>query len=151
MQRTAERFHDFSYGHRVYGHESKCSNAHGHNGRVTFVVEGKLDDIGRVLDFGEIGKRLCNWVEEHWDHKFLIFEDDPWCKPLAKLDPTVVWLEVNPTAENLAEYLLKVIGPQQLKGTGAKVIEVRFEETRKCAAVASLKHHKHHNYDSCNI
>jgi len=143
MQRTAERYHDFSYGHRVYGHENKCARIHGHNGRVTFIISGELDDIGRILDFGEIGKRLCNWIEEHWDHKFLIFENDPWRKELTELDKSVVWIEVNPTAENLAQYLVERVGPKQLEGTGAKLIEVKFEETRKCCAVFSLINHKH--------
>lgn len=137
--RTAERYHDFSYGHRVFGHENKCASLHGHNGRVTFTVAGELDDVGRVLDFGEIGKRLCNWVEETWDHKFIIYDQDPWKDALAQLDSKVWWSPFNPTAENFAEYLVKIVGPQQLQGTGTKLISVKFEETRKCSATYSVK------------
>lgn len=139
MQRIAERYHDFSYGHRVYGHENKCAHIHGHNGRVTFTVAtDDLDDVGRVLDFGEIGRRLCNWIEETWDHKFLVWDQDPISVQLAKIDSTVVWVPFNPTAENLAEYLVTKVGPTQLQGTGAILIGVKFEETRKCLAGYSL-------------
>jgi 6-pyruvoyltetrahydropterin/6-carboxytetrahydropterin synthase len=57
---------------------------------------------------------------------------------LEKLDPTgVVVVSFNPTAENMAHYLLKTIGPLQLADTGITLVEVRVEETRKCTATAS--------------
>lgn len=135
---TAERYHDLSCGHRVYRHESKCAHLHGHNYRIHFTcapVEG-LDPVGRVLDFSDINTRLCQWTELNWDHKMLIWQEDPWAFELQHLDPTVVILPFNPTAENMANYLLNIIGPVQLKGTGVVLIKVRIEETRKCSASA---------------
>jgi hypothetical protein len=38
----------------------------------------------------------------------------------------------------MAEYLLKVVGPEQLKGTGVILQRVIVEETPKCLAEASL-------------
>lgn len=139
MQRIAERYHDFSYGHRVFGHENKCAHLHGHNGRVTFTVTADdLDDVGRILDFGEIGRLLCNWIEENWDHRFLVWEEDPLSIKLAEIDSTVVWVPFNPTAENLAEYLVNIIGPKQLARTGAVLLAVKFDETRKCSATYNI-------------
>lgn len=137
---TATRLHDFSYGHRVCGHENKCAHLHGHNGRITFVCTAeKLDTVGRVLDFSEIKSSLCEWLEQVWDHKFLIFENDPLKTVLVQSDPAgVVSVPFNPTAENMAIYLLNVIGPQQLEGTGVRLIKVVVEETRKCSASAEL-------------
>lgn len=138
-QVTAARYHDFSYGHVVLNHESKCANLHGHNGRVHFtVVAPQMDAVGRVMDFSVIKALLCEWVEENWDHKFLISQDHPLAVPLSHMDPTVVVCPFNPTAENMAAFLLHVIGPQQLKGTGVALMDVSFEETRKCAAKVSL-------------
>jgi 6-pyruvoyltetrahydropterin/6-carboxytetrahydropterin synthase len=136
MSWTADRYHDFSYGHRVYQHESKCAHLHGHNGRVHFTIgpEVGLDSVGRVMDFSVIKSLLCMWLEDNWDHKFLIWEKDPWAEQLAAVDPTVVIVTFNPTAENLAQHLVEVVAPQQLKETGCVLIECRFEETRKCAA-----------------
>ena len=72
---TATRYHDISCGHRVSGHESKCQFLHGHNYRFHFTVEGsKLDALGRVMDFGVIKSILCEWLEENWDHKFLLLK-----------------------------------------------------------------------------
>ena len=132
---TACKFHDFSAGHRVYGHENKCSHLHGHNYRIHFTVGGDkgLDGVGRVLDFGEIGNRLCQWLEENWDHKFLVFRNDPWATGLKTLDPEgTVITEWNPTAENMGKYLMDVVGPKQLEGTYCRLVKVVIEETRKC-------------------
>lgn len=139
---TAERYHDFSYGHRVAGHESKCANLHGHNGRVHFTCAAlsSLDKVGRVMDFSVIKDLLCMWVEENWDHKFLAWEHDELMASIAfgDLYTGIVWVPFNPTAENMANYLLKVIGPEKLQGTGVYLQKVVVEETRKCLASASI-------------
>lgn len=136
---AASRYHDFCAGHRVYGHENKCAHLHGHNYRVHFHCRAaKLDSIGRVLDFSIIKVRLCMWVEKFWDHRFLMFCDDPLLGPMRTLDQTVVSVPFNPTAENMAHYLLQEIGPRQLSGTSVELFRVVIEETRKCSAEASL-------------
>lgn len=139
MRTTADRYHDISCGHRVVGHEGKCRLFHGHNYRVHFVIDAPmLDSVGRKLDFSVIKDRLCMWLEDNWDHRFLMWEKDPALGAMWAIDNSIVELPFNPTAENMAEYLLLVIGPQQLLGTAAQLISVRVEETRKCAAEASL-------------
>ena len=141
---TAERYHDFSYGHRVVGHEGHCKDLHGHNGRVTFTIAAeKLDEVGRVVDFGVIKSKLCDLVEKEWDHRMLIWENDPLIQNLSSEDigslyPGIRIVTFNPTAENLAEYLCTVVGPFALIETGAKLIRVKFEETRKCSATYDI-------------
>jgi len=132
---TAHRYHDFSTGHRVYGHENKCAHAHGHNYRVHFHCAGSLDSVGRVIDFSVIKDKLCNWLEDNWDHKFILWEKDPWTATFQEIDPEgLVVVDFNPTAENMAEYLVNVIAPTQLRDTGVKLIKCDIEETRKCSA-----------------
>ena len=144
----ADRYHDISCGHRVVGHESKCRFIHGHNYRVHFRCEGPRDAIGRVLDFSVMKAKLCMWLEDNWDHRFLAFVEDSLLGNImarrlpeddaAILMESVVWVPFNPTAENMADYLLTVIGPRLLEGTGVKLVSVRIEETRKCSAEVSL-------------
>ena len=133
-----ERYHDISCGHRVHGHESKCANLHGHNYRIFFTIQPdnkQLDMLGRVLDFGVIKSRLCEWLEKWWDHKMLIWVDDPMLDDLLDIDPEgVVPVEFNPTAENMAQHLVEVVGPRELEGTGCILVACRVEETRKCSA-----------------
>lgn len=153
---TAERYHDISTGHRVVGHENKCRHLHGHNYRIHFVCEAaELDTVGRVIDFGVIKEKLCMWVESHWDHKFLAWEKDTFMQNVfwasnggcaaSDIDAvqkerrdiaegSIVFVPFNPTAENMAQHLVEVIGPQQLAGTGVTLVSVRIEETAKCSA-----------------
>jgi 6-pyruvoyltetrahydropterin/6-carboxytetrahydropterin synthase len=130
----ALRYHDISCGHRVVGHENKCRHLHGHNYRVHFHCVAELDTVGRVIDFGVIKSHLCMWIEDHWDHHLLIWEEDPMLPALKEIDPSVVAVPFNPTAENMAQYLVQVIGPAQLEGLGVKLQKVTIEETAKCSA-----------------
>ncbi len=136
---TATRYHDISCGHRVAGHENKCRHFHGHNYRVHFTCEAeKLDRLGRVIDFGEIKQRLCMWLEDKWDHRMLLWEKDPLAGSMQVLDPEgVVLVPFNPTAENMALYLLNEIGPAYLP-EGLRLIRVIIDETRKCSAGAEI-------------
>lgn len=136
---TASRYHDISAGHRVFGHESKCSHLHGHNYRIHFTCKGDLDTVGRVIDFGVIKEKLCMWVEEHWDHKFLLWSEDEIAKQMKLFDwDGVVLVPFNPTAENMAKHLVEVVGPQNLAQTGVTLVSVRIEETAKCSAEFAL-------------
>lgn len=134
-----ERFHDISCGHRVFGHESKCQFLHGHNYRVHFVCSSdQLDSIGRVIDFSVIKEKLCMWLENNYDHKFLLWEKDPLVEVMKEHSPdSIVVVSYNPTAENIAEHLVKVIAPNLLQETGVVLIECKVEETRKCSATYS--------------
>lgn len=134
---VASREHEFSYGHRVVGHEGKCKEFHGHNGKVIFHISATaLDFVGRVVDFSVIKERLCQWLETFWDHKFLIYDKDPlfgrgedfWTIP------GLVRVPFNPTAENMAKYLVDVVGPKVLNDLAVKLISVQFYETSKCSA-----------------
>lgn len=137
---TIERYHDISAGHRVVGHENKCRHLHGHNYRITFTCTAQeLDALGRVVDFSVVKERLCLFLEREWDHKLLLWEEDPLREQLMAVAPEdIVLLPFNPTAEHMAKYLVEEIGPRMLEGTPVVLHSCRVEETRKCSAVYSL-------------
>ena len=138
---TAARYHDFSAGHKVTGHESKCAHLHGHNYRVHFTIQSEagVDKIGRVLDFSAIKMRLCEWLETNWDHRFLIYMDDPTSSVLLEHFPDdIVLTPFNPTAENMARHVVETVAPVQLRDTGCRLTCCVVEETRKCQATFSL-------------
>lgn len=148
---SVTRYHDISCGHRVVGHESKCRHMHGHNYRIHFTcASSRLDNIGRVIDFSVVKERLCMWVEENWDHKFLAWEQDPLMQdvfsqlgsdregfPSGILGESIVFVPFNPTAENMAQYLVEIVGPTVLP-KNIVLIKVCIEETSKCSAEYSL-------------
>lgn len=58
---------------------------------------------------------------------------------LEAIDPLgVVIVPFNPTAEQMAEFLVSTVGPQVLVDTGVKLVKVRIEETRKCSATYEI-------------
>ena len=135
----------FCAGHRLYRHESKCAFFHGHNYRVDIEVVGDsggtvVDDVGRVVDFSLIKKRMLGWLDANWDHAFLVFEeDDNALAAVRVVQPTKYFvMPWNPTAENMARYLLEVVAPNVLGDLGVIARRVAVWETDESCAVATL-------------
>lgn len=133
MKTTAIRYHDFTMGHTVTNHESGCRHLHGHNYRIHFEIKADLDELGRVLDFSVMKKLLCDWIENTWDHKFMIWKDDPRLDALLRIDEeSLIIVPFNPTAENIAAYFLNEVAPKLLP-ENVELVSVKLEETRKCS------------------
>ena len=128
----------FDAGHRVYKHESKCSNLHGHRYTAEITCEAELDSLGRVLDFSVIKNLVGNWIDSELDHNFIVYRKDHDLKLLlqkVEQPKRIKVVEFNPTAENLAQYILENAN-HILKGTGVECIKLRLWETPNCYADA---------------
>lgn len=135
----AIRKHEIHAGHRVYGHSGKCQSLHGHSYIIHFYCQAtQLDQLGMVIDFSIIKSTLCQWLEDNYDHRMLIWDQDPLGIKLKELDPKVCIVPYNPTAENIAHHLLTTIAPQLLKPHNIQVVKVIVEETSKCSASCEL-------------
>lgn len=132
---TATRHVRFCAGHRVANHESKCARLHGHDYRLELTAGAEdLDDIGRVIDFSVLKERIGTWVDDFWDHRFLMWEGDPYLPNMPIDHHDVAVVPFNPTAENIAAYIGEVLGPEVLADTGVRLIHVRCWETPNCHA-----------------
>ncbi len=139
---TAVRRVQFCAGHRVLGHEGPCGQFHGHNYVVFFHAAAEaLDDLGMVVDFNVLKVRLGGWIQQHWDHGFICHHRDEAARQaLAAISGQKLFLlEANPTAENMARYLLEKVGPQQLGGTGVQLVRVILWETENCHVEVDLR------------
>lgn len=138
---TAVRRIQFCAGHRVWKHEHRCAHLHGHNYVAFFhATADQLDDLGRVIDFGVLKERLGGWIDQHWDHGFICHKDDVEVLKAMSAVPgqKVFALDDNPTAENMARFLLHVVGPRQLAGTAVRLVRVVLWETENCYAEVSV-------------
>jgi 6-pyruvoyltetrahydropterin/6-carboxytetrahydropterin synthase len=80
----------FAAGHALRGYRGKCENPHGHNYKVQITLHGdRLDNIGLLFDFKDL-KSAMGEIVERLDHKFI-----------NDLEP---FIEINPSAENMAKY-----------------------------------------------
>lgn len=126
---TCTRKLEFDAGHRLMKHESKCRNVHGHR----YVVEvtcatHALDEVGRVIDFGDIKSIVGGWIDEVLDHGFVVQDADPLLAALRADATKHIVVPFSPTAENLVEFI--ALNAQSLLAPrGIKVEHVRLFET----------------------
>jgi 6-pyruvoyltetrahydropterin/6-carboxytetrahydropterin synthase len=99
----------FDAGHRILGHPGKCASPHGHTFKAeVFVVVQHLDGLGFALDFEPLKCGLKGWIDEHWDHGFLLNDaDTPLVEALQAIPEAKLYLfqGVNPSAEAMARAL----------------------------------------------
>lgn len=141
MRLTILRRIKFCAGHRLHKHGGKCEFFHGHNYIADFFVAGdKTDSVGRVIDFSELKARFKGWLDEHWDHGFLLsHEDANGIAAVKMVEPGRFFiLPYNPTAENMARYLLEEVCPKLLDDTSVTATKVVIWETDESCAEASL-------------
>lgn len=128
---------EWDSAHRVLRHESKCAHLHGHRyvAEITCRAD-KLDDVGRVVDFGVVKDLVGSWIDREWDHGTLVnIEDAALWAWLDKHDQKRWSFAGEPTAENIAAALL-VVARDLLDGdaSGLRVVRVRIYETPNCYA-----------------
>lgn len=146
MAYNATRRLQFCAGHRVHLHESKCRNMHGHNYVLHFSArakkpeEAELDSLGRVIDFSVMKQLLGDWIDENWDHGFIHYVEDSEVRyALARIPTQKVYaLPANPTAENMAAYLLHRVCPKLFKDTNIEIIKIVLHETENCSVEVTL-------------
>jgi len=121
---------EFDAAKRLLGFNGKCAFLHGYRHAVeaSFSAEN-LNAAGMTVDFYAIKKLLQDWLDENWDHNVLLNREDKGLGfAIAKITgQKIFYLDGNPTAENLAEYLFKKICPELIKGyEGLKCTRLRL-------------------------
>lgn len=152
--------HPFCYAHRLMNHRGKCRYIHGHNGVavVTVAATGALTEGGMVLDFADLKKIVCGWVDDNWDHNIILNHDDPLAK-LSNVPSLIICsgrddftgpvkpvragdvfgdrapyiMQGHPTAESMAYILFHTAGAL-LVCHPVRVLSATIHETEKCSA-----------------
>ncbi|MEA2174489.1 MAG: 6-pyruvoyltetrahydropterin/6-carboxytetrahydropterin synthase [Blastocatellia bacterium] len=115
---------NFSSAHQLRGYKGKCENLHGHNYKIEIYARGsELDNIGLLVDFGEL-KTAADEVVQYLDHRNI--------NELAPFDE-----ELNPSAENLARYILERVA-SRVGDERVQVYKVRCFETPTSIATYQL-------------
>ena len=114
---------DFSSAHQLRGYKGKCENLHGHNYKVEIYARGEeLNNIGLLIDFGDL-KQAANEIVNYLDHRNL--------NELPPFD------ELQPSAENLAKYVLERVG-QRVGDERVQIYKVRCFETPTSVATYQI-------------
>ncbi len=131
----------FCAGHRLYQHGGKCEFFHGHNYVAEFYVTNHhVDTVGRLIDFADLKSLFKGWLDQHWDHGFILNQaDENGLNALRLVEPCKYYeLPYNPTAENMARYLLEVVCPELLRDTDVRATRVVIWETEEAFAEARM-------------
>ncbi|MBP1941158.1 6-pyruvoyltetrahydropterin/6-carboxytetrahydropterin synthase [Bacillus luteolus] len=107
----------FDAAHHLHCYEGKCKNLHGHTYKVVFGISGFVDEIGLVIDFGDIKEIWKKEIEIYLDHRYLN-------ETLPKM---------NTTAENMVvwiyEKMMESLNKRSEQYNGVRVEFVRLYET----------------------
>ncbi len=95
---------DIASAHFLREYEGKCKNLHGHTWKIeVFIKSEKLDKVGMVVDFTVLKKQFKEFLI-HIDH--------------VCLNDLEYFKKVNPTTENIAQYVYRnfnqVIAPLKI-------------------------------------
>ena len=126
----------FDMAHRLYNHESKCLNFHGHTYHLEVYCRGIkdncLDDLGRIMDFSEIDAITKKYLEK-WDHNICLNEKDTEIGKLIEKEQKkqVIFLPCNPTAENMIQVIFKELN-HIFNYKNIQICKLRLYETPKC-------------------
>lgn len=90
----------FDAAHRVEGYPGKCDRLHGHTWTVAAKVQGRqLDELGMLVDFKVLNQTLKD-VAAGLDHQWL--------------NELPAFAGVNPTAENIAQYVYRAMAESEI-------------------------------------
>ena len=115
---------NFSSAHQLRGYKGKCENLHGHNYKIEIYARGReLNNIGLLVDFVEL-KEAADEVVQYLDHRNI--------NELPPFDE-----ELNPSAENLARYILERVA-SRVQDQRVQIYKVRCFETPTSVATYQL-------------
>lgn len=139
---------NFDSGHRVMNEAMKCFNIHGH----TYLYELKfshenMKEIGYAIDFKEIKRVFCQWIDDILDHGMILNAQDHDLIQTTRDYKSKLWLMslngpgeyCNPSVENITrevflaiDIMCKYLYPDTM--TGLALHSVEIHETPNCAS-----------------
>jgi 6-pyruvoyltetrahydropterin/6-carboxytetrahydropterin synthase len=123
---------EFDAGHRVIGHQHKCKYLHGHRYVLEITaMSTELNELGMVVDFGELKNIIKDWIDENLDHNVILHQDDEALGSLiaSQTGQNIYYLKSNPTAENIALHLKSDIIPKLFTKNSFNIVRLKLFET----------------------
>ncbi len=125
----------FDSAHRIIGHKRKCRMLHGHRYTLEATFESEqLNDLGMVIDFSIIKQKLNNWLNSNWDHNTILnIKDQKLGNLISNITgQKIFYLNENPTAENMANFLLLEVCPKIFNDEPVRCSKIKLYETPNC-------------------
>jgi 6-pyruvoyltetrahydropterin/6-carboxytetrahydropterin synthase len=137
---TVTRKGTFDAAHRVMNERMKCYNLHGH----TYLYEltfkfNTIEEIGYAIDFKEIKRVGCQWIDDVFDHGTILNPEDHHVFLACEAVKSKMWhmslngtgKYCNPSAENIAKEMFLGVG-LLLNDKNLQLQRIRLYETPNC-------------------
>lgn len=137
---STKLFKGYPCTHRQWKAKSHCRFVHGYSRE--FYFEFSSDELSEefwVMDFGGL-KKVKQWLEDTFDHTFLVAEDDPYLEQFKVMDSEgIIQLRVlpNPGMEGTAQYVYNKVNSivQEITDKRVWVSKVEVRENEKNSAI----------------
>lgn len=125
----------FEAAHALRGYDGPCKSIHGHSYELAVTVTGtpvgdkESPKTGMVMDFGDLKKIIKKNIIDSVDHALILNKDYPVedVQKIREVFCDIVWVDYQPTSENLLDDFSKKIIP--LLPEGVKLFSLRLRET----------------------
>ena len=138
---STKTFHNFPCAHRQHKHDGNCALVHGYSRSFHFVFGAiTMTKEGFIVDYGDL-KELKRWLEENYDHTFVVDQDDPFIPTFQELHQAgvlrLVIQEEGPGMEGTAMRICNWTDEWLRKKTGGRawVISVEARENDKNSSI----------------
>lgn len=140
-KQTITRKGAFDSAHRVMNEMMKCYNVHGHTYLYELTFEFTTsEEIGYNIDFKEIKRIGCQWIDDILDHGVICNPHDTILINASKELNSKVWLMslngkdqyCNPSVENIAKEVFIAMSMLFNERDGLSVSHLRIYETPNC-------------------
>ena len=131
----------FDSGHRVMNERMKCFNIHGHTYLYELEFEfNEMEEIGYAIDFKEIKRVGCQWIDDLLDHGMILNPQDTALVQLTKEYGTKLWLMAlngennycNPSVENIAKEIFLAMTVLFATYKDLRIHKLTIYETPNC-------------------
>lgn len=131
----------FDSGHRVMNERMKCFNLHGHTYLYELTFEfSEMEEIGYAIDFKEIKRVGCQWIDDILDHGMILNPKDFTVIKATQDTGSKLWLMslngegqyCNPSVENIAKEIFLAMELLFSQYTHLRIHKVTIYETPNC-------------------
>lgn len=159
-KQTITRKGSFDSAHRVMNEFMKCYNIHGHTYlyELTFTFTSS-EEIGYNIDFKEIKRIGCQWIDDILDHGVICNPHDTILINASKELESKLWLMslngegnyCNPSVENIAKEVFLAMSLLFNDRDGLNVSHLRIYETPHCYTDCTRESISNEEYQNFSI
>jgi 6-pyruvoyltetrahydropterin/6-carboxytetrahydropterin synthase len=152
----------FDSGHRVMNEKMKCFNMHGHTYLYKLNFEFKeMEEIGYAIDFKEIKRVACQWIDDYLDHGMIVNPQDSAVIDAVLKTRSKIWYMTlngagnycNPSVENLAKEVFLAMEILFESYKGLSFYKLKLNETPNCYTIckeSSISDEERKNWKEVN-